>query len=124
MPAVLFVEDDDCLRDLIADALRDAGFVVIERKLAEEALVYLGQNTPDIILLDLGMPPGEMSGLELLARLREGDAAARIPVVVLSGFGDVVNRDVTGRLSVSLVLSKPASGAAIARAIAQSLRSP
>ncbi|HEV8639904.1 MAG TPA: response regulator [Methylomirabilota bacterium] len=124
MPAVLFVEDDDCLRDLIAEALRDTGFVVIERKLAEEALVYLGQNTPDIILLDLGMPPGEMSGLELLARLREGDAAARIPVVVLSGFGDVVNRDVTGRLGVSLVLSKPASGADIARAIAQSLRSP
>jgi CheY-like chemotaxis protein len=106
MPEVLYVEDDDNLREIYVDALQDAGFAVRERKLAEEVLDDLAQGTPDVILLDLGMPPGEMSGIELLARVRQDPTWARIPVVVLSGFADIVNPDLLGRLGVSHVFTK------------------
>src|SRR5262245_30331423 len=69
MPEVLFVEDDDTLRGLYAECLREAGFTVREARLAEEGLHALRRAAPDLVLLDLAMPHGEMSGTELLARL-------------------------------------------------------
>jgi CheY-like chemotaxis protein len=106
MPEVLYVEDDDNLREIYVSALQDAGFSVRERKLAEEVLDELARGTPDVMLLDLGMPPGEMSGIELLARVRQSPTWARIPVVVLSGFADIVNPDLLERLGVRHVFTK------------------
>ena len=60
-----------------------------------------------MIVLDLGMPRGTLQGMEMLTRLRENEAWREIPVVILSAFGDVVNRDVTGRLGVAAILAKP-----------------
>jgi CheY-like chemotaxis protein len=105
---ILFVEDNDQLRELYAGYLRDGGFSVVEVKLAETALELLGQRTPDLVLLDLGMPPGEMSGIEMLARLRENPAWAEIDVVILSGIGDQINPDLASRLRVGAVLAKAA----------------
>ena len=48
-----------------------------------------------------------MQGAELLVRLREADAWRHLPVVILSGYGDVVNRDVMTRLGAAAVLTKP-----------------
>jgi CheY-like chemotaxis protein len=103
---ILYVEDDDALRQLFADHLREIGFTVAEEKYAERALERLTQGVPDAILLDLGMPPGHMSGIEMLARVRQVPAWEGIPIVVFSGFGDVVNPDVMERLNVAHVLSK------------------
>lgn len=108
MREILFVEDNDQLRELYAGYLRDGGFSVVEVKLAETALELLGQRTPDLVLLDLGMPPGEMSGIEMLARLRENPAWAEIDVVILSGIGDQINPDLASRLRVGAVLAKAA----------------
>lgn len=107
-PDILFVEDDDKVRSLYAEMLHAAGFSVRAMKLAETALEDLDRTRPDLIILDLGMPAGEMSGMELLARLRENPAWVRIPVVILSGLGDMVNPDVTARLGVRRVVAKTA----------------
>jgi CheY-like chemotaxis protein len=85
---VLYVEDDDPIRYLYADALRTAGLIVQEQKFAADALEALMRSRPDLILLDLGMPAGLMSGIEMLVRLRTVSEWARIPVVVLSALGD------------------------------------
>ena len=69
MRQVLFVEDDDYVRELFAGALREAGIAVTEAKLAEHVLDVLKVERPQLVILDLGMPPGEMSGTELLARI-------------------------------------------------------
>ena len=47
--------------------------------------------------------------MELLVRIREVEQWRSLPVVILSGFGDFVNRDVTERLGVAAILSKPLS---------------
>jgi len=107
---ILFVEDDDDVRELFGFILREAGFTVVEVGRAEAALEAIDQRLPDVILLDMFMPPGEMSGIELLARLREQAGWAAVPVVVFSGFGDVINRDLMARLGVRAVLLKSAGG--------------
>jgi DNA-binding response OmpR family regulator len=105
--SVLIVEDDDAARSLFEDALRMAGFAVRSIALASEAFEAIRAEIPDVIVLDLGMPRGTLQGMEMLAQLREVEAWRNIPVIILSGYGEVVNRDVTRRLGVEEVLGKP-----------------
>lgn len=107
LSSVLLVEDDDAVRGFFEDTLRSAGFSVRSVPLAAETFEALRAGTPDVIVLDLGMPRGSLQGMEMLTQLREIDAWREIPVVILSAFGDVVNRDVTRRLGVAAILAKP-----------------
>jgi CheY-like chemotaxis protein len=105
--SILLVEDDEALRPLLAAVLESAGFSVTAIRLAEDAPEVLRLNSPDLIVLDLAMPGGTMQGAELLAMLRETEAWRHLPVVILSGYGDVVNRNIMTRLGASAVLTKP-----------------
>jgi two-component system OmpR family response regulator len=119
--SVLVVEDDDAARSLFEDTLRMAGFSVRSISLAAATFDALRREIPDVILLDLGMPRGTLQGMEMLAQLREVAAWRDIPVVILSGFGEVVNRDVTRRLGVTTILGKPLDAGQLERAIRQIL---
>jgi len=103
----LLIEDDEALRRLFTEVLEAAGFSVTAIRLAEDAPEILGVSTPDLIVLDLAMPSGTMQGTEFLAMLREADAWRSLPVVVLSGYGSVVNPDIMTRLGAAAVLTKP-----------------
>jgi DNA-binding response OmpR family regulator len=105
--SVLLVEDDDAVRGFFEDALRGAGFTVRSVPLAADTFEAIRAGVPDVIVLDLGMPRGSLQGMEMLTQLREIDAWRDIPVIILSAFGDVVNRDLTRRLGVSAILAKP-----------------
>ena len=101
------MEDDDALRGFVAEALGAAGFEVISVPLAEQLPKALRSSTPAIIVLDLGMPHGTIQGMEALANLRDDEAWRAIPVVILSAYADIVNREVTSGLGVAAVMSKP-----------------
>jgi two-component system, OmpR family, response regulator CpxR len=105
--SVLIVEDAAAARSLFEDALRMAGFSVRAISLAADTFEALRTATPDVIVLDLGMPRGTLQGMEMLTRLREVEAWREIPVIILSGFGELVNRDITRRLGVAAILTKP-----------------
>lgn len=81
--SVLVVDDEPLARELVQQFLQDAGFEVMSASDGHEALGMLGTRTPGAIILDLMMP--EMSGFEMLSRLREDPRWAEIPVVVLTG---------------------------------------
>ena len=104
---LLVIEDDDHLRDMLVEFLRDASYEVVAVRLAEQALPVLAKRRPDLVLLDFGMPPGEMTGTELLNRIRETPEWADLPVIIVSGMGDVVNPDVMSAMHVRAVLQKP-----------------
>jgi DNA-binding response OmpR family regulator len=105
--SILLVEDDEGLRSLVTDVLQTDGFAVTAIRLAEDAPEVLRVNLPDLIVLDLAMPSGTMQGTEFLAMLREVDLWKELPVVIFSGYGSVVNRDITTRLGAAAVLTKP-----------------
>jgi CheY-like chemotaxis protein len=104
---ILVVDDDEEVREVLVAVLQTAGFTVIAVGLTEDALEVLRANPPDLIVLDLVMPRGTMQGMEFLAAVREVEAWKAIPVIILSAYGDVVNRDITTRLGAAAVLSKP-----------------
>jgi CheY-like chemotaxis protein len=81
-PAVLIVDDEPIILELIRDVLEDAGFTVLTANTGTAAL-YLVQHTPvALILTDLMMP--NLSGIELARRLRGHPNTAAIPLVLMS----------------------------------------
>lgn len=81
--AVLVVEDDDDIREVVASALASEGFQVYQAESGVRALELLREMPhPSLILADLMMPI--MSGWELIKALSEDDRLATLPVVVVS----------------------------------------
>ena len=80
---VLIVEDDDDLREMMAQLLTLEGFQAATVANGREALRYLeDRETPDVILLDLMMPV--MDGWEFRRRQRADPGMSQVPVIVLS----------------------------------------
>ena len=81
---VLLVEDDQDLRDSLAELLRLEGFETAKAGNGLDALLLLQSlpALPDVILLDVDMPV--MDGREFRAAQRRDPTAGRVPVVVLS----------------------------------------
>jgi DNA-binding response OmpR family regulator len=82
---ILICEDEAALRELIRVSLGD-GFGYLEASDGLEALELAKVHHPDVIVLDL-MIPG-LSGLDVLAKLREETNGQSLPVVVISAWGD------------------------------------
>jgi two-component system KDP operon response regulator KdpE len=76
---VLVIEDDTSLRRALRTSLKARGFEVVESPNAEEGLVMVADDVPDVVLLDLGLP--DLDGIEALRRLR---TFSDLPVVVLT----------------------------------------
>ena len=89
MRSILLVEDDDDIRVDLADILRGEGYEVATASNGQEALDWLRDHgqTVSLILLDLMMPI--MNGWDFRGRQLEEPALMAIPVVLLSGAGDV-----------------------------------
>ena len=121
LASVLLVEDDDELRALVEGELRAAGFSVRSIPLASK-MFDLAPRADELIVLDLGMPQGTLQGMEALMLLRRIDAWRETPVVILSAFGDVVNRSVTDRLGVVAIFSKPVDVEALIASLQQAAR--
>jgi DNA-binding response OmpR family regulator len=79
---VLVVDDEDDIRELCRVNLEFEGFDVIDARDGPTALDRAARQRPDVIFLDLMMP--DMDGWEVLRRLKEDDATADIPVVLLT----------------------------------------
>ncbi|NWB47205.1 sigma-54-dependent transcriptional regulator [Pseudomonas gingeri] len=85
MNAVIVVDDEASIRTAVEQWLSLSGFQVQTFSRAEECLAQLPRDFPGVILSDVRMPG--MGGLELLARLQEQDSD--LPVILLTGHGDV-----------------------------------
>ena len=82
--SILVVEDDDVALDLLAEILRRHHFQVWTASSVAAALEFLEERPVDLVLSDIRMP--ERGGMDLLKQIRENQS--RIPVVLLSAFGD------------------------------------
>jgi YesN/AraC family two-component response regulator len=85
---VLLVEDDFLVRQMIAEALSDEGFEVIEASSGDEgAKLLIDPDDIDIIFTDVRMP-GLLDGIDLALRARE--LHPRIAVIVVSGYAPLL----------------------------------
>lgn len=115
---VLVVEDDDALRETLALALqticqnqvRTAGSIA-------EALRECAQSTPDLVLMDLGLPDGD--GTELFGRLR---GLTDAPIIVLSGRADEDEKVALLDAGADDFINKPCSAAELLARVRGQLR--
>jgi CheY-like chemotaxis protein len=98
---VLVVDDDDDIRETVADALTDCGYVVKSSADGRAALVEMRASIPCLVLLDLMMPV--LDGWEVVRAMEADPALAGIPVCVISAL--VSNR---APPHATRVLQKPA----------------
>lgn len=82
----ILVVDDDSMNLRIAEKLLGDSFQVDCVKSGQEALQFLDDATPNLILLDLHMP--EMDGFEVIKRIKENDKQKEIPVIFLTADND------------------------------------
>lgn len=86
---ILIVDDEASIREMIKVALELVGFKCIEAASAIEAMPLIVDERPDLILLDWMMP--EVSGIELLRRLRREQVTQEIPVILLTAKAEEQN---------------------------------
>ncbi|MEE8114431.1 MAG: response regulator [Nitrososphaerales archaeon] len=79
---IMVVDDEQDMVDLIKTTLEAKGYGVQPAYNGQEAFNLLGEQKPDLIILDIFMP--QMDGLEVLVRLRENPGTASIPVILLT----------------------------------------
>jgi two-component system, chemotaxis family, chemotaxis protein CheY len=79
---ILAVDDSLTMREMLRQALTEAGFSVILAEDGLDALEKLPEAEPDLILTDLNMP--KMDGFGLIDAVRSGESAARVPILVLT----------------------------------------
>jgi len=81
---VLVIDDEPPIRKLLRVGLSAHGYQIIEASSGKMALELLGEQRPDLIVLDLGLP--DMQGHELLRTMRARNDS--VPIVVLSSRDD------------------------------------
>jgi two-component system, OmpR family, KDP operon response regulator KdpE len=101
-PRVLVIDDEPPIRKLLRMGLSVHGYHVIEAMNGKTALELLGK-TPDIIILDLGLP--DIRGHDLLRMIRGRNEA--VPVIVLSSRGDEAGKVQALDLGADDYITKP-----------------
>jgi CheY-like chemotaxis protein len=86
MSTILVVDDHADTRKPLVRLLQMEGYKAIGAANALEALAVANHMNPDLILLDVMLPP--MDGLTFLMRLREDEKRRDLPVIVVSGLSD------------------------------------
>jgi CheY-like chemotaxis protein len=86
-PFVLIVDDEESFREIISTRLRNAGFATETAKNEREALEKAEQYMPDLILMDIYMPPGT-NGTEVALALKQNSKTKDIKISFLSSMKD------------------------------------
>ena len=83
---ILAVDDEPDVLLIVKAGLEMEGYNVVTARDGEEALVSAREEKPDLILLDVMMP--KLDGFGVLAKLKEDEATATIPVSMLTGLSE------------------------------------
>jgi CheY-like chemotaxis protein len=105
---ILLVDDEKDILDLFSEYLSSNGFNTISFQNPMEALNYYYQNQSNcsLVITDYKMP--QMSGLELIKKIREKDIDYKIKTIVISAFiKDNLPYDKSYFLTVDKILEKP-----------------
>ena len=104
-PRILVVEDNDRNLKLVRDVLSHAGFDVVEARSGEQGVALAQEETPDLVLMDLGLPG--IDGSESLRQLRATPSTAAVPVVAVTAYAMPEDRERTRQAGFDGFLTKP-----------------
>ncbi len=99
---ILVVDDDPKIRVLLRRTLEADGAAVVEAGGGADALSAISDFTPDLVTLDLDL--GGSDGLDVAREVRRASA---VPIIMITGKGDVIDRVVGLELGADDYISKP-----------------
>ena len=103
--AILVVDDEPMVRDVLSRYLSLEGFGVLSAEDGEQALARYREAAPDLVLLDLMLP--KIDGYEVFRRIREH--GGQTPVIMLTARGEETDRIVGLELGADDYVTKPFS---------------
>lgn len=116
MAKILLVEDDELVRDMLAQVLQRASHEVITASNGEEAADVLKKISPDIMVTDIIMP--KKSGITLISEIK--NRQPNLEIIAISGGGRLDPTgylDLSESLGASVSFEKPIDNAALLMAI-------
>ena len=117
MPRVLIVDDEANIRESLADILSDEGYEVDMAGSGEEALEVMERRSPEIVLLDIWLPG--IDGAETLKRIK--DRYQDLPVVMITGHGNIGLAVKTTKMGAFDFMEKPLSMERVLMTVRQAL---
>ena len=103
---LLLLDDDPLIREAFCDGLAD-DFVVIVTDNADDAYRVAVETPPDVLLLDVHLKTG--SGIELCQRLRRNPLTRKIPILIMTGYGNTENMLASYEVGADDFIEKPSS---------------
>jgi two-component system phosphate regulon response regulator PhoB len=88
--AILVVEDEPAIQELVAFTCTTSGYVVKRAESFAAARAAIGQELPDLVLLDWMLP--DKPGIDLLKELRSDERTRSVPVIMLTARGGEADR--------------------------------
>ena len=116
---ILLVDDDPEMRLALMIRLKANEYDVVVAVDGVSGVAEARKQMPDLILLDLGLPAGD--GFTVIERLRNIEACARIPIIVLSGRDRTANRDRALSSGARAFLQKPVKNSELLSTIERAL---
>lgn len=116
--SILIVEDEMIIALDLQNRLQDLGYIVSATAISgEEALEFVEQSRPDLIVMDIGLL-GIMDGIETAEQIR---ARWNIPIVFLTAYSDAATRKRAAAVAPAAILTKPTGNDELIRAIRTAL---
>lgn len=84
---VLIIDDEDDIRDLIADVLDDEGYSTLRAATAADGLSLFGSDKPDAVILDIWLEGSDIDGIGVLKKMVK--SSPDTPVIMISGHGNI-----------------------------------
>jgi len=116
-PTVLVVEDEEQMRKFVRISLAANGYRVIEAKTGSEGLAQAVAHTPDLVLLDLGLP--DIDGIQIVKNLRAWNTE---PIIIISARGQEESKVEALDTGADDYLTKPFGSAELLARIRVALR--
>ena len=85
MATILIVDDEQTLRELLADVLETEGHRVMMAGNGREALTIVARDRPDLVVSDVMMPL--LNGVGLCRQIKADPSTASVPVILMSSVG-------------------------------------
>jgi len=118
--AVLILDDDESIGRFVQGVLGEPDYRTRWCANVAGAIAALDEETPDLALIDIELGDGE-SGWDLMRALRDRAATRTMPVIMLTGSSDTLNRERSLRMGADRYLIKPVSAETLRRVAGEML---
>ena len=105
MKRILVVEDEEANMYLIRFILRKSGYEVIEARSGEEGVELAIEEKPDLVIMDIQLPG--IDGLEATKRIRNSEADEELPIVALTSYAMVGDKEKALKAGCTGYIEKP-----------------